>query len=76
MHLAPSVCGAGQRRDVVGEADHRNDRPAGVLQRLDGAGAVALGQDAVDLRVGGEQAGDAGLLRPERVFAVVVADRP
>ena len=74
MHLAPCVCAQVDGRDIVGEADDRDDRPAGILQRLDGAGAVALRQDAVDLRVGGEQARDALLLRPERVIAVVVAD--
>ena len=46
---------------VVRERDDGHQRPAGFLERLDGTRAIARGQDAVDLGVGEEQAGD-GLL--------------
>src|SRR5439155_8595396 len=52
----------GDGSGVVGEGGNRHDLAPGVLKGLDGADAVTLSKDAVDLGVGGKQARNAVLL--------------
>ena len=70
----PLVGGQGDEALVVGLAEHRDERIAGCLQRLDGARAVTLGQDPLHVGMGSYEAGNTLLLGAERVLALVGPD--